>query len=216
MHLLLPTGSSNVVEYLNKEVPWELERLESLDQLMSAGSNGLWPEPHLLSDVGWIRDERTGASAGRAQRRRSATIVALAALPATAAVHPGQLRHGRGVRLHRMAGMPRPSWSRERDRQFRHVRDGLEAQGRPAAVSEESAAPTVSKEWTRRGEAGAASGASIRDISSGRRGGFRSQMGPGGRTKQKLYAEARRQRVPGRSTMSKAQLERAVERHRGS
>lgn len=48
------------------------------------------------------------------------------------------------------------------------------------------------------------------DISSGPRGGLRSHSGAAGRTKAQLYAEARRQGVAGRSTMSKAELERAV------
>ena len=52
---------------------------------------------------------------------------------------------------------------------------------------------------------------SIDDISSGRRGGLRSHAGAGGRRRAQLYEEARRKRIPGRSKMTKAELERAVE-----
>jgi plasmid stabilization system protein ParE len=106
--------------------------------------------------------------------------------------------------------MPRQSWSKKRERQFKHIRDGLEDRGRSAALSEESAARTVNKERARSGEADSASRSSTKDISSGRRGGLRSRSGPGGRTKQQLYEEARGKRIRSRSSMTKAQLERAV------
>ncbi len=51
------------------------------------------------------------------------------------------------------------------------------------------------------------------DISSGRRGGLRSgTRREKGRTKDQLYAEAKRRGIHGRSTMSKAQLARALDR----
>ncbi len=53
---------------------------------------------------------------------------------------------------------------------------------------------------------------STEDISSGRRGGLRSHGGPGGRTRDQLYDEARAKNIRGRSKMSKADLERAVGR----
>jgi hypothetical protein len=52
----------------------------------------------------------------------------------------------------------------------------------------------------------------VKDISSGRRGGLRSHKGPGGRTYDQLYNEAKERGVKGRSKMSKAELERAVDR----
>lgn len=106
--------------------------------------------------------------------------------------------------------MPRQSWSKKRERQYERIRDGLEEHGRPAALSEEIAARTVNKARARSGEAASSSTSSTRDISSGRRGGLRSHKGPGGRTKQQLYEEARRKGVAGRSAMNKAQLEHAV------
>jgi hypothetical protein len=107
--------------------------------------------------------------------------------------------------------MPRQTWSKKRERQYEHIRDGLEEHGRSAEVSEEIAARTVNKERARSREAKTASRTSIDDISSGRRGGLRSHSGPGGRTKKQLYEEARHKGIEGRSTMNKAQLERAVD-----
>jgi hypothetical protein len=107
--------------------------------------------------------------------------------------------------------MPR-AWSAKRERQYEHIRDGLEVQGRSEGLAEEIAARTVNKERARAGESKTASATSTHDISSGRRGGLRSHSGPGGRTKDQLYAEARQQNVKGRSAMTKAQLERAVDR----
>jgi hypothetical protein len=64
----------------------------------------------------------------------------------------------------------------------------------------------------RAGEAREASRTSIRDISSSRRGGLRSHSGPGGRTRDQLYEEAREKGIRGRSKMTKAELRRAVGR----
>ena len=50
------------------------------------------------------------------------------------------------------------------------------------------------------------------DISSSRRGGLRSgRPGPRGRTRDQLYNDARQKGIEGRSKMSKAQLQRAVD-----
>jgi len=70
----------------------------------------------------------------------------------------------------------------------------------------------VNKERARSGEAKTASKSSTEDISSGQRGGQRSGKGPGGRTYDQLYNEARRKGVEGRSKMNKKQLEKAVGR----
>ena len=108
--------------------------------------------------------------------------------------------------------MPPPRWSHKRERQYEHIRDGLEGRGTPAGEAVEIAARTVNKSRARSGEAAQASATSLRDLSSSRRGGLRSHQGRGGRTRDQLYAEARRKGIPGRSTMNKAQLERAVGR----
>ena len=106
--------------------------------------------------------------------------------------------------------MPK-AWSKKRERQFEHIKEGLEERGKDEDTAEEIAARTVNKERARAGESEEASRTSTEDISSGRRGGLRSHSGEGGRTKAQLYAEARKKNVEGRSSMSKAELERALE-----
>jgi hypothetical protein len=99
----------------------------------------------------------------------------------------------------------------KRARQYEHVKDSLLERGESEDTAEEIAARTVNKERARHGESRTASRLSEQDISSGRRGGLRSHDGPGGRTRDQLYEEARRKGVRGRSKMSKAELERAVD-----
>ena len=108
--------------------------------------------------------------------------------------------------------MPQRAWSAKRERQYEHIKDGLERRGESDDTAEEIAARTVNKERARAGEAKTTSRSSVDDISSGRRGGLRSHRGPGGRTKEQLYNEARERGVKGRSKMTKAELERAVDR----
>ena len=108
--------------------------------------------------------------------------------------------------------MPQNNWSSKRERQYRHIEEGLEQQGRPKQVAKEIAARTVNKERARSGEARQSSKTSTRDISSARRGGMRSHSGPGGRTKAQLYEEARKKNIRGRSTMTKSELEDALKR----
>jgi plasmid stabilization system protein ParE len=103
-------------------------------------------------------------------------------------------------------------WSPKRERQYEHIKEGIEARGESEDKAEEIAARTVNKERARSGEARTASRTSKQDISSGRRGGLRSHTGPGGRTYRQLYAEAQRKGIEGRSKMTKTQLERAVGR----
>jgi hypothetical protein len=62
------------------------------------------------------------------------------------------------------------------------------------------------------GESRTASRSSTKDISSSRRGGLRSHRGAGGPTYQQLYSEARQRGIKGRSSMNKAQLQRALGR----
>jgi len=108
--------------------------------------------------------------------------------------------------------MPQQAWTKKRERQYEHIKAGLKKSGRREDTAEEIAARTVNKERARAGEAKTRSRSSVQDISSGRRGGLRSHKGPGGRTKEQLYNEAKRKNIKGRSKMSKAQLERAVGR----
>ena len=108
--------------------------------------------------------------------------------------------------------MPQKAWSDKRERQYQKVKSSLEDQGRSEGTAEEIASRTVNKERARSGEAKQKSKSSTNDISSGRRGGKRSGKGPGGRTKAQLYNEAKHKGIKGRSSMSKAELERAVGR----
>lgn len=108
--------------------------------------------------------------------------------------------------------MPQGAWSDKRERQYEHIKDGLRERGQDEDTAEEIAARTVNKERARAGEAKESSRTSTEDISSGRRGGLRSHRGPGGRTKDQLYNEARQKGIEGRSKMNKAELERAVDR----
>jgi len=108
--------------------------------------------------------------------------------------------------------MPQKTWSKKRERQYEHIKDGLQERGKDEDTAEEIAARTVNKERARAGEAKEASRTSTQDISSGRRGGLRSHRGAGGRTRDQLYNEARNKGIKGRSKMNKAQLERALKR----
>jgi hypothetical protein len=107
--------------------------------------------------------------------------------------------------------MPRGS-SPKRERQYEHIKESERRRGESTRRAEEIASRTVNKERARSGEARSASRTSTEDISSSRPGGLRSHRGAGGPTKAQLYAEARRRGVRGRSSMSKAQLARAVGR----
>jgi len=108
--------------------------------------------------------------------------------------------------------MPQRAWSDKRERQYEHIKEGLERSGRSEDTAEEIAARTVNKERARHGEAKTSSRSSTQDISSGRRGGLRSHAGPGGRTYDQLYNEAKQRGLKGRSKMNKHQLERALSR----
>jgi hypothetical protein len=107
--------------------------------------------------------------------------------------------------------MPRGS-SPKRERQYEHIKESVKDRGESTRRAEEIAARTVNKERARSGESRTASRTSTEDISSSRRGGLRSHRGAGGPTKAQLYAEAKSRGVKGRSSMTKAQLARAVGR----
>lgn len=107
--------------------------------------------------------------------------------------------------------MPRGS-SPKRERQYEHIKESAKDRGESTGRAEEIAARTVNKERARSGEARTASRSSTDDMSSSRRGGKRSHSGAAGPTYEQLYAEARRRNVNGRSSMNKAQLQRALGR----
>jgi hypothetical protein len=108
--------------------------------------------------------------------------------------------------------MPQKAWSAKRERQYEHIKESVKKRGEDTDTAEEIAARTVNKERAQSGEAKTASKSSTNDMSASRRGGKRSHKGPGGRTKDQLYNEAKKKNVKGRSKMTKAQLEKAVGR----
>jgi hypothetical protein len=107
--------------------------------------------------------------------------------------------------------VPRGSNAR-RERQYEHIRESALDRGASESRAKEIAARTVNKERAWSGESRTASKTSTQDMSSSRRGGQRSHSGPGGRTKDQLYAEARKRNIHGRSKMSKDELKRALAR----
>jgi hypothetical protein len=111
--------------------------------------------------------------------------------------------------------MPQQSWSKKRERQYEHVKQGAKKRGTSTKRAKEIAARTVNKERARSGEARSSSRSSRRDMPSSRRGGQRSGTNrPKGRTKEQLYNEAKRMNISGRSKMNKQQLQRAVDRRK--
>ena len=107
--------------------------------------------------------------------------------------------------------MPQEAWTKKRERQYEHIKEGAKKQGKSTTTAKRIAAATVNKERARKGEAKTASKSSTRDMSSGKRGGQRSGTNrPKGRTKEQLYNEAKRRGVKGRSSMTKDQLQKAL------
>lgn len=108
--------------------------------------------------------------------------------------------------------MPQKAWNAKRERQYEHIKEGALERGESEDVAEEIAARTVNKERARAGEAKESSRLSKEDISSSRRGGLRSHKGAQGRTRDQLYEEAKDRNIKGRSSMTKAELQRAVDK----
>ncbi|MFI0464186.1 plasmid stabilization protein [Saccharopolyspora sp. 5N102] len=110
--------------------------------------------------------------------------------------------------------MPQQAWNKKQERQYEHIKEQAQERGSSAGRAKEIAARTVNKDRAQQGQARQRSETSTQDMSPQRRGGKRSgkRQGPGGRTKQQLYDDARRQNIKGRSKMTKEQLERALSR----
>jgi len=101
-------------------------------------------------------------------------------------------------------------------REYEHIKESERKSGKSLSRSKEIAARTVNKERARSGSSRTASRSSTSDMSSSRRGGLRSGTArPKGRTMEQLYNEAKKLNIPGRSSMNKAQLQRAVDRRKG-
>lgn len=103
----------------------------------------------------------------------------------------------------------------KRARQYEHIKSGAKQQGASEKKAEEIAARTVNKERARAGESRTRSKTSLKGKSSSVRGGQHSGTNrPKGRTREQLYEEAKHMNIPGRSSMNKAQLKRAVDRRK--
>jgi len=95
--------------------------------------------------------------------------------------------------------MPQKACWANRERQYDPIKEELLEPGDSKHLAEEIAARTVNRERARTAEADQPSQTSIKDLWSGRRGGLWSHRGPGGRTRDRLYQEARRRGITGRS-----------------
>lgn len=98
----------------------------------------------------------------------------------------------------------------KRDRQYKHIKKSEKEAGRSTGRAEEIAARAVNKERARSGESEASSRSSTRGRSASSRGGKQSGSGPGGRTREQLYNDAKKLNIEGRSKMSKSELQHAV------
>ncbi len=98
----------------------------------------------------------------------------------------------------------------KRDRQYKHIKKSEKEAGRSNKRAEEIAARAVNKEKARSGESESSSRSSTRGRSASSRGGKQSGHGPGGRTREQLYNDARKLGIEGRSKMSKNELQKAV------
>lgn len=98
----------------------------------------------------------------------------------------------------------------KRARQYEHVKQSEIDAGRSESRAEEIAARAVNKEKARSGESRSSSKASTRGRSASSRGGKRSGRGPGERTRDQLYEDAKKLKIEGRSKMDKEELQHAV------
>ncbi len=110
--------------------------------------------------------------------------------------------------------MPPPGVKKgsKRERQYEHIKESAEERGKSEKRAAEIAARTVNKERARAGETKTASKTSLKGKSPSERGGAKSGTNkPTGRTREQLYNEAKQRGVDGRSKMSKAELQEAVD-----
>ena len=92
--------------------------------------------------------------------------------------------------------MPQQAWSAKRERQYEHIKAGLKKRGRSEGAAEEIAARTVNKERAR--PARPRSRPPVADgylVGPSRRAAI--ARGPGGRTRDQLYEEAKRKNITG-------------------
>lgn len=103
-------------------------------------------------------------------------------------------------------------WTQKQEREYAHIVESERDSGASARRAKQIAARTINKERARSGQSETASRSSLDDVSSSHRGGVRAHpSGPRGRTEAQLMNEARKRNIPGRSSMSKSELEHAVD-----
>jgi hypothetical protein len=98
----------------------------------------------------------------------------------------------------------------KRERQYKHIKKSEKEAGRSNERAEEIAARAVNEEKARSGESRSSSRASTNGRSASSRGGKQSGKGPGGRTREQLYNDAKKLGIEGRSSMNKKELQRGV------
>jgi hypothetical protein len=98
----------------------------------------------------------------------------------------------------------------KRERQYKHIKESEKETGRSTKRAEEIAARAVNKEKARSGESNSSSRSSTSGASASSRGGKQSGNGPGARTREQLYNDAKKLGIEGRSKMSKKELQHAV------
>ncbi len=86
------------------------------------------------------------------------------------------------------------TWSKKRERQYEHIKEGAKEQGTSTKRAKEIAARTVNKNRVQSGESKTASKSSVGDVSPQHRGGKRrgNRQGPNGPTKDQLYKRGQR------------------------
>ena len=109
--------------------------------------------------------------------------------------------------------MPQQAWSAKRERQYEHIKDGLEEQGTSEGQGEGDRSP--------HGQQGAGADRRGEDTRRGSRGGhllrparrpsLRHESRQRGARSDQLYEEAKDRGIEGRSKMTKEQLRRAVD-----
>jgi hypothetical protein len=114
--------------------------------------------------------------------------------------------------------MPRGSTPKQ-ERQYKHIESSERKRGASPGRAKEIAARTVNKQRAQSGQTSSGgSGSSGSTKSSGSKrstSSSGSSSARGGTTFRELYAEAQRRDIKGRSSMDKAQLERALARSGG-
>lgn len=99
--------------------------------------------------------------------------------------------------------MPQQAWSDKRERQYEHIRDSELERGKSEDKAEEIAARTVNKQRRQDGE--------TQNKASQGTGNPNHSLED--RTKRELYNRARELGIEGRSSMSKAELVKAIRKH---